>query len=507
MYKKAKLKVCGQSERGKAEEYVPTPESAVVEQLVLVPKSRSVDPKEKLITLRYTDHGNEQAFELIHGTDYLYNWTSRQWLHWNGIIWEPDFVGSVDRAMLDVAAERLQAATKVAGDAVEFAKTGDARKSPKKAIAAALKLQDVRGRQAALESATTNPTFARRAADFNQDDLLLACGNGVIDLRTHEFRAGRRGDMLTQGTPVCWVPDARCPRWLGFLGDVFPGRTEMSKFIQRAVGYSLTGLTREEVFFILHGRGRNGKGTFLATLLAVLGDYACNSEFSTLIVDRDRGKAPRNDIAALAGKRFVSAQESREGAHLDESLIKTLTGGDAVTARFLHKEFFTFRPTWKIWLATNHRPQIKGTDPGIWSRPKLVPFTVTFAGREDRGLKKDLLEPAELSGILRWAIDGCRQYLEDGICYPNEVLEATAQYKADSDLVERFLGERCVTGECCQIMARPLYRAFAMWAEQACEEAMTETAFGLRMKEKAFDKKPRATGNCYLGLHLAEDGD
>lgn len=126
--------------------------------------------------------------------------------------------------------------------------------------------------------------------------------------------------MLTQRTSVCWVPEARCPRWLGFLADVFPGRREMLTFIQRAVGYSLTGLTREEVFFILHGRGRNGNGTFLGTLLAVHGNYACNIEFSTLIADRDRGKGPRNDIAALSG--FVVAQESREGAYLDESLIK-----------------------------------------------------------------------------------------------------------------------------------------------------------------------------------------
>jgi putative DNA primase/helicase len=208
----------------------------------------------------------------------------------------------------------------------------------------------------------------------------------------------------------------------------------------------------------------------------------------------------------LAGKRFVVSQESREGAKLDESLIKTLTGGDQITARFLHKEFFTFRPTWKIWLATNHRPAIKGTDQGIWSRPKLIPFTVSFEGREKRGLKAALLQPAELSGILRWAVEGCCDYLREGICYPDEVLKATAQYRSESDVVGRFLDEQCETGDAFQVRGRPLYQAFSRWAEQVGEGGMTETAFGLRMKDKPFEKKSGERGVVYLGLRL-KDGD
>jgi putative DNA primase/helicase len=449
--------------------------------LVLFRSARRFDPKEELVSLHHTDHGNEKAFELLYGPDYLYNWTSGQWLRWNGTIWEVDTKGMVDRAMLDVAAERLAATVRAQS---QFGSDKDR----KRAAAAALKLQNVRSRQTALESATTNPAFARRTEEFDQDDLLFACGNGIIDLRTQEFRPGRREDMVTQSTSVYWLPEATSHRWLRFMADVFPDRPEMVTFLKRAVGYSLTGLTKEEVFFILHGRKRNGKGTFLGTLLAALGNYGCNTEFSTLIADRDRGKAPRNDIAALAGKRFVASQESREGAKLDESLIKTLTGGDLITARFLHKEFFTFRPTWKIWLATNHRPEIKGTDLGIWSRPKLIPFTVSFAGREDRGLKEELLQPAAQSGILRWAVEGCRDYLRDGMRYPDEVVEATNQYRTESDLVGRFLDEQCESGEFFQVKGRQLYQAFSMWAEQVGEESMSETAFGLRMKDKPLEE-------------------
>src|SRR5262249_40039025 len=157
--------------------------------------------------------------------------------------------------------------------------------------------------------------------DFDQDDYLLAVANGVIDLRSGTYRSGRREDMITKSTQVRWIPEAKCDLWLRVLDEIFPGQPAMISFLQRAIGYSLTGLTREEVFFILHGSGRNGKGTLLRVLSALLGDYAATTEFSTLIAEPSRSRGIRNDVAALAGKRFVTAQESREGARFDESLI------------------------------------------------------------------------------------------------------------------------------------------------------------------------------------------
>lgn len=466
----------------------------------LLKEAKLFDPNERLARLHYTDFGNEQAFETLYGDDFLYNWTSEQWLRFDGIIWRADVTGVADRAMVNVARARLQAAYKMAVEDVPGKSSNP--QSRKKAVAAALKLQNTRYRQSALASATTNPRFARRAEDFDRDDYLFACGNGIIDLRTCEFRAGRRADLLTQATSVHWNAEAECRRWLKFLSEVFPGRPEMVTFLKRAVGYSLLGLTREEVFFILHGAGRNGKGTFLRVLSAVFGDYSANTEFSTLTSNRDHSKGVRNDIASLAGKRFVTAQESREGAQLDESLIKTLTGGDMVTARFLFREFFTFRPTWKLWLATNHKPEIRGTDDGIWSRPRLIPFTVSFEGREDRGLKDALLDSVELSGILRWAVDGCREYLNDGLRYPKEVLTATAAYKRESDLVGQFISECCAQGDCLRAKATPLYQAFSKWAEGT--DGMSQTAFGKRLQEKGYRKEHKDTGNEYLGLGLRD---
>ena len=249
-------------------------------------------------------------------------------------------------------------------------------------------------------------------------------------------------------------------------------------------------------------------GTFLRVLSELLGDYAGNTDFSTLIADRDSGKAPRNDIAAMAGKRFVTAQESREGARFDESLIKTLTGGDLITARFLHKEFFTFRPTWKIWLATNHRPEIRGTDDGIWSRPRLIPFNVSFEGREDKGLKARLMQRDQLSGILKWAFDGCRAYLQDGkLSCPSLVMDATAEYKSDSDVMQRFLDECCFRGEGFSSRSRALYQAFVKWANSTGDPSMNETAFGRRMREKGFEKRHTERGSVYSGIAVKRSAD
>jgi putative DNA primase/helicase len=461
--------------------------------LHLFREARRFVPEAELVRFLCTDLGNEQAFELLYGNDFLYNFTAKQWNCWTGVIWQPDEIGAADRAMVDVACKRLR-------DVGLMPVTTEAEKKNKKqAVRGAIRLQSVGARQAALLSATTNPRFARRSEDFNTQPLLFACANGVLELDTGRFRTGLRSDMLTLATPVYWVPEARSERWLRFLNDIFPDRPEMVTFIKRAVGYSLTALTREEVFFILHGRsGRNGKGTFLRTLSAVLGTYATNTAFSTLIADRDHAKGPRNDIAALAGKRFVSAQESNEGVRFDEALIKSLTGGDLITARFLHQEFRTFAPTWKIWLSTNNPPEIRGTDGGIWSRPKLIPFTVSFKGREDRSLKDTLLDPNELSGILCWAAEGAREYLECGLEYPDEVVKATEDYKAESNMVARFVQECCVCADGLRAKARPLYQEFSRWAEGS--GGMSETAFGRRLTDMGFQKTHTGRGTVYVGI-------
>jgi putative DNA primase/helicase len=200
----------------------------------------------------------------------------------------------------------------------------------------------------------------------------------------------------------------------------------------------------------------------------------------------------------MRGKRFISAQESREGASLNESLLKWLTGGDLVRARRLYENSFEFDPTHKIWLATNHKPRIRGTDPAIWSRIKLIPFEISFEGREDRTLKSVLM--AESSGILAWMVEGCRRWREEGLGFPETVINATRQYRDECDQVGRFIADCCVRDEKAFVVAHALYVEYGRWAKEAGEEVMTETAFGLKLTERGIPKKHTDVGNKYLGI-------
>lgn len=241
-------------------------------------------------------------------------------------------------------------------------------------------------------------------------------------------------------------------------------------------------------------------------MAALLGDYAGTADFSTFIQRRDDG-SPREDIAAMPGKYFIAAQESREGATFAESVIKTLTGGDTIRARRLHENGFEFCPKFKIWLATNHKPTIRGTDVGIWSRVRLIPFTVSFEGCENKALKQELLQ--ELPGILNWLLEGCREWQAMGLSLPESVAQANQEYQSESDQLQRFIEDECERGDYYTGGARELYLGYKKWCEQAGEQFVTETAFGRRMVERGLKKTHYANGKRYEGIklrHSAKEG-
>ena len=289
-----------------------------------------------------------------------------------------------------------------------------------------------------------------------------------------------------------------------FLEQIFAPHPDLLDFVQRAVGYSLTGDISEECLLLLHGTGRNGKGTFLGTLQAMLGDYASTADFSTFI-SRGDDRGPRDDVANMRGRRMVVSQEVREGAPLAEALIKHLTGGDTVRARNLYERSVEWRPTHHLWLAVNRKPVIRGTDTGIWSRIRLVPFDVSFDGREDKKLKQNLLE--ELPGILAWSVQGCLMRNRDGLGSCASVQAATSEYRAESDQLARFIEEWCTEGQYLQARARYLYERYRSWADRTGEDVMTETVFGLSICERGFQKKRTGIGNVYLGLGLRNQSE
>ena len=235
--------------------------------------------------------------------------------------------------------------------------------------------------KAMVSLARTEPEIrVLKHEDLDRDPWLLNVANGTLNLKTGVLESHSRNDLISRLIPIDYSEAAACPRWLSFLERVTEGDDELIGFLQKAVGYSLTGLTLEQVIFMLYGVGSNGKSTLLNIILELLADYGRQTGTETLLVKR--GDQIPNGVARLAGSRFVSAVETESGRRLAEGLVKQMTGGDRMTARFLHHEFFEFQPTFKLWLAVNHKPRITGSDHAIWRRIRLIPFTLTVPESE-----------------------------------------------------------------------------------------------------------------------------
>lgn len=344
------------------------------------------------------------------------------------------------------------------------------------------------------------PGITVKLTDFDCDPWLLNCMNGVLDLRTATFRPHNPADLLMKQVPVAYDPNAQCPTWDTFLAQAMEPHPAQIKFLQRAVGYSLTGDIREEVFFLLHGGGGNGKGTFTETLESLFAEYGQQAEMRMLMVRRSDSDASP-DIARLAGVRAVFAGESEDGARFNEAKVKTLTGGDTLTGRFLFQNPFQFRPSHKLWLATNHRPAIRGTDEGFWRRILLIPFDVTFRGeRKDPTLKRKLRN--ELSGILAWAVRGCLEWQCDGLGVPTDIADATSEYRAEMDTLATFLTDRCEEGKNCFVTSQDLYKAYREWCEENGERYEPQNGFGVRLKARGYTDAKRSGSRGWYGVRL-----
>jgi putative DNA primase/helicase len=328
--------------------------------------------------------------------------------------------------------------------------------------------------------------------ELDTDPWLLNVENGTLDLRTGGLREHRKEDFITKLAPVAFTPDAACPRWESFLGRIFAGNAELIGYMQRLVGYCLTGATEEHVLPFLHGNGANGKSTFCETVLRLMGpDYAMKAAPDLLMAKR--AESHPTDRADLFGKRFVACIETEEGRRMAEALAKELTGGDRVRARRMREDFWEFAPTHHIWLAGNHKPTITGTDHGIWRRVKLIPFEVVIPEAEqDKKLAAKLA--AELPGILNLALAGCRDWQQGGMREPAIVRAATGQYSAEMDEVGRFVEEYCETGPGFLAPATELYEAFR---EAMPDTGLSQRAFGDRLRQKGFSNRDPATGKDY----------
>jgi len=350
------------------------------------------------------------------------------------------------------------------------------------------------------------PEVPVRIEELDRQPFLFNTLNGTLDLRTGHARAHDPKDMLTKISPVAFDPQAACPRWHAFLRKAMDGDEEMIGYLQRVIGYAATASIREQVAFILWGGGANGKSTFLEVVKAALGDYAVSTKGATIMAGArpESGGSPDPQIIALVGSRMVIAVETDEFGKLDEGRVKSLTGGDTITARFMRGEWFEFKPTFKIWLATNHRPVIRGTDNAIWDRIRLIPFTVSIPPEEriPRSRFMEKIAP-ELPGILAWLVQGARDWARFGLGTPQGVRKATEGYREDMDILGGFLSECCIVSKNSQAPAKDLYNAYLKWSDANGGRSISQTRFGTSLSERGFSKQRGNGGRIiWIGIGL-----
>ena len=352
--------------------------------------------------------------------------------------------------------------------------------------------------------ARSEPDVPLEPHQLDANPMVLNVLNGTLDLQTGKLEPHRRENLITKIAPVEYKPEASCPAWKAFLDQIMEGNHALIYFLQRAVGYALTGNISEQALFFLYGTGANGKTTFLIVVLALMGDYGCQAAPDVLLAKR--GETHPTEVADLAGRRFVSTVEVAEGRKLAEVMVKQMTGGDRLKARRMRQDFFEFEPTFKIFLAANHKPTIRGTDWAIWRRIRLIPFTVTIPEDEqDKALAKKL--KAELPGILNWALKGCLEWKRNGLKVPDEVRNATAEYRAEMDMLAAFIEARCVIGGDFSVTAKDLYAAYVEWCDENGEHSETRVRLGIRLRERGFEPCRNTRGNrTWRGIGLASDG-
>jgi len=443
-------------------------------------------------SFQLTDVGNARFFALRHGKDVRFCCTSKKWLIWDGKLWVQDKTGEIQQRAKETVIDLWQSAIKVQDVDRRSALCRHALKS------------QYEGRiRAMISLAQWEPPIPVVESDLDSNLWLLNVQNGTLDLKTGLLLPHNRDDLLTKIISVPYDSNATCPTWDKFLDEITARDPDLIRFLQKAIGYSLTGDTREQVLFILFGAGANGKSTFINAILRLLGDYALQTPTETLLIKKHGNGIP-NDVARLKGARFVAAVEAEQGRHLAEALVKQLTGEDKIAARYLYGEFFEFDPTFKIFLSVNHKPVIKGSDHGIWRRIRLIPFSVTFtADKIDAALSTKLA--AELPGILRWAVEGCTLWQKEGLEPPAAVNAATETYRSDMDDVGEFIKECCEIDPEAKTPFKDLFDKYTAWSMKNGNDFPDQKQFAQGLTERGFNSgRNKTLGRYRSGIRLKQ---
>lgn len=450
---------------------------------------------EKQRLYSFDDTGNAQRFCDLFGGKVRYSYTDKRWLYYDGRKWCTDMTGTIGR-LADKSVEAMAAEAQAYAE-IDAAEGGDMSKAFQKHVKAS---RSNKSKKAMLSEAMHYVPIMPSQLDRHKGHINTPAG--AIELKTGRIIEHSPEHYFSKLTNAEYDPHAECPLWLKFLEDIFAGDKELIRYVQKAVGYSLSGSTAEQCMFFLLGSGRNGKSTFIEVIRDIFGDYASNIQPESIMVKRSGGSAINSDIARLKGARLVTCSEPNEGARLNEGLIKQLTGGDPVTARKLYGEEFEFQPEFKLWVSTNHKPIIRGTDIGVWRRIHLIPFNVQIPeSKVDRQLKYKL--EGELTGIFRWAVDGCLLYRKEGLRMPKIMQDSVKEYHREMDVLSAFIEDCCTEGNGLSVQSSQLYAAYLKWAEQGNEYTMSATKFSVEIA-KRYEKVHTRGGKYFNGLTLLQ---
>ncbi|NLT51910.1 MAG: hypothetical protein GXX85_13440 [Ignavibacteria bacterium] len=425
-----------------------------------------------------------------------YNHTSNKWMLWNEKTWQPDELKEIYgylRGIIFAIRGHILSANLTPDDLKKWERLLKNYERPET-------------KEAILKEASSLPELATETEDYDNQDNLFNVSNGTIELNKDgfNFREQRQGDYLTKIVEVEYNPDATAEKWDEFLKVIFNNDSDLIRFIQKCIGYSLSTSTDENCFFFIYGLGKNGKSTFIEIIEKIFGDYFLKASAS-VIMRREKEGIP-NDIARLKGSRFVSCSEIDEGKALNESTIKDLTGGDRITARYLHQEYFEFYPQFKLWIYGNHKPRITGTDEGIKRRVRLIPFENTIP-ETIRKPKEIIMEEmkAELSGILNWALEGYVLWRCEGLKTCSKVTNATNEYFNEQDILQNFIDEYCEINPFAEIKSSEIYDLFKTYLHANGEREISQKMFTGRLKSKGFDTERTRTGMYWKGIGLNQD--
>jgi putative DNA primase/helicase len=442
----------------------------------------------------YDDTGNAGRFADAYGEVIRYSYIRKNWYFFDGKIWTIDQQGMIKK-IADKVIEKMK------DEPVYVPPEADEEEMQKAFNKHVKNSRSSRGKSNMIKE--SEHLLPVQPNEFDSDHDLFNVQNGYLNLKTGKLLEHDKQKFFTKIASVEYTDKIDCPLWMEFLNQIFDSDRALINYIQRAIGYSLSGSTEEQMMFILYGNGRNGKSVFLDIITEMFGSYATNIQPQTIMV-KQQSSGANSDIARLDGARLVTTTEPNEGVRLDEGLVKQLTGGDKVTARFLYENEFDFIPQFKLWMATNHKPIIRGTDDGIWRRLSIIPFTVQIPeNKVDKRLKYKLRR--ELTAILNWAVEGYLLWRSTGLQEPQVIKDHRKEYRTEMDTVEAFIEDCCIRGKTVKVKAKTLYQTYREWARDNGQYLMSSTKFGREMSNK-FDKL-RSNGIYYTGLALNDEYD